>query len=447
MSSQLLNSTKSVRVPFVPVVAQTEPTQKGSALPRLLAVSFCYPPSTEPRAIQVSRLLKHLNAGVTLACAAADDSQSAGLGDTESFLQNKLCVPFVRSGWHRFMERVASRIPVPVWGRTPDGYISWKRAVSASVSHHLSVASATSAHPEILITFAFPLIDHVIGLELKRRYGFPWLAHFSDPWTDNAFKKDDQLTRRLNLSLERKVIGGADRLVFTSEETANLVMAKYPDELSAKVTIIPHAFEPNLFSQSPKLMSDGFVIRYLGDFYQQRTPKPLFDGLKKLLDADPELLRDVRFEIVGTTPEGDLDQMGLKDLPAGLVQLKQRVDYIESLSLMTSADGLMVIDAPARESVFLPSKLIEYVGAARPIIGMTPPGAAANLIARLGGWVADPSDPHAVAHSLRAFVSFLKSRKNQAAEPWGVPEVRREFEAGAVAEQFARVLREMRDRS
>ena len=31
-----------------------------NAVPKLLAVSFSYPPKQEPRAIQVSRLLKHL---------------------------------------------------------------------------------------------------------------------------------------------------------------------------------------------------------------------------------------------------------------------------------------------------------------------------------------------------------------------------------------------------
>src|SRR3982751_889789 len=29
--------------------------------------------------------------------------------------------------------------------------------------------------PEILVTFSFPLIDSIIGLELKKRYGLPWL--------------------------------------------------------------------------------------------------------------------------------------------------------------------------------------------------------------------------------------------------------------------------------
>jgi hypothetical protein len=43
------------------------------------------------------------------------------------------------------------------------------------------------------------------------------------------------------------------------------------------------------------------------------------------------------------------------------------VGYQESLKLMSEADALLVIDAPADQSVFLPSKLIDYIGAGRPI--------------------------------------------------------------------------------
>nr|MBA2734039.1 exosortase/archaeosortase family protein [Acidobacteriota bacterium] len=44
----------------------------------------------------------------------------------------------------------------------------------------------------------------------------------------------------------------------------------------------------------------------------------------------------------------------LGDLPEGLVVVKPPIKYLESLSLMASADGLLVIDAPAEKSVFLP---------------------------------------------------------------------------------------------
>jgi glycosyltransferase involved in cell wall biosynthesis len=93
--------------------------------------------------------------------------------------------------------------------------------------------------------------------------------------------------------------------------------------------------------------------------------------------------------------------------------------------------------------VFLPSKLIEYVGAARPVIGLTPPGTAADLIERLGGWVADPKDVNEVARVMREYLLFLRERRTDPFAEWGRREVREEFEAETVATEFQRVLMEL----
>lgn len=44
-----------------------------------------------------------------------------------------------------------------------------------------------------------------------------------------------------------------------------------------------------------------------------------------------------------------------------------------------------------------PSKLIDYLGANRPIFGITPSGAAAGILEAAGESVAVPSDPHMIA--------------------------------------------------
>jgi glycosyltransferase involved in cell wall biosynthesis len=297
------------------------------------------------------------------------------------------------------------------------------------------------------VTFSFPLIDSIIGLELKRRYGFRWLAHFSDPWVDSPFKQYDPLTRALNVRLERSVIETADRLVFTSQETADLVMAKYPAALQAKVRTVPHAFEANNLTARQAETPDRLVIRYLGDLYHGRTPRPLFDALRRLSSTDATLIERFRFEIVGDIHQLDLQAMGLGELPSDLVVLRPRVSYDESSELMGSACGLMVIDAPVpkgEKSVFLPSKLIEYLGTGKPIIGLTPDGTAADLIRRLGGWVADPANAEELSKVMRSFLLFVSEHYNDI-EPWGMPEVRREFEAPNVANKFREILAELQN--
>ena len=423
----------------------TNPSHNSDA-PKVLAVSFSYPPKQEPRAIQVSRLLKHLDASTVLVCEGEDGgevSDSTELGDMESFLERTVRVPFSSSPGRDLLRRLSNRVYLPVWSRTPDDLGPWKKSVLKAVDHFMRTQNY---RPDVLVTFAFPLIDNIIGMELKRRLRVPWLAHFSDPWVDSPFRTDDRLTRALNARLEHNVIERADRVVFTSRETAALVMDKYRPSLHSKVRIVPHAYEPHLFSSVPTNNGDRLNIRYLGDLYLSRTPKPLFRALEILSSTEPELLKRFRFEIVGDVHELDLEQMGLSQLPEGLVVFRPRVNYCESLSMMASAFGLMVIDAPVpknTESVFLPSKLIEYVGADRPIIGLTPPGTAAYLISRLGGWVADPGSANQVAEVMRKFLLFVWERRNDLVAGWGRSEVRKEFEANAVANKFKQVLMEL----
>lgn len=426
---------------------QTPLDASSRDLPRILAISFWYPPKTEPRAIQVSRLLKYLKTSTVL--VSADQNQepqqntASGLGDTESFLQANLRVPLALAPWRKFVDRVAGHVYLPIWARTPDPLVPWKGPVVRSVTEFIK---QRHYRPSALVTFAFPLIDHLIGLELKRLYGYPWLAHFSDPWLDNPFKTDDPLTRALNAGMERNVIEQADRVVFTSQETANLVMRKYEPGMKAKVRIVPHAYERDLFVDQGPAGNRRMTIRYLGDLYLDRSPKPLFTALRTLAASRPDLLKDVCFEIVGSAANLKPDDLDQSDLPANLVSILPRVGYIESLSLMSSADGLMVIDAPAvngEKSVFLPSKLIEYIGAGRPIIGLTPPGAAADVINRLGGWVADPSDDAQVVTVLEQFLSFLIEHRDESRKTWGRSDERRKYEAPVVAEKFEEALLEL----
>jgi glycosyltransferase involved in cell wall biosynthesis len=424
-----------------------EPTEDlaESEPPRLLAVSFSYPPQTEPRAIQVSRLLQHTRASTVLVCEGSPDTkadavESFGLDTRKT---KTVRVPLPKSSWRRLVERLASRVYLPVWSMTPDHLGPWRQPVVKTIEDLLST---NDYRPDVLVTFSFPLVDSLIGLELKQRFQLPWLAHFSDPWVDSPFRKVDRFTRMLNARLERSVMEAADRLVFTSPETAELVMHKYPLTIREKVRIVPHAYEGNLFPQPADEHGDRMIIRYLGDLYLDRTPKPLFQALEILLSSDPELLKEFCFEIVGEVHDMDLEQMGLSRLPEGLVAFRGRVGYQESLALMTSAAGLMVIDAPVAKnmkSVFLPSKLIEYVGAARPIIGLTPSGTASDLIERLGGWVVDPGETQQVAKVVRQFLYFLREQRREARQKWGRPDVREEFEAGNVALKFEQVLREL----
>jgi glycosyltransferase involved in cell wall biosynthesis len=293
-----------------------------------------------------------------------------------------------------------------------------------------------------VVTWSQPHSTHLVGRALRRRHGVPWIAHLSDPWVRNPFVEWTPAERRLNERLERGVFAAADRLLFTSSQTVELSLTGHPDEWRSKARVLPHAYEPSLYPPADPASADGRVLlRYLGAFYGPRSPRPLAAALARL---DSELLSRLRVEIVGRVEDGMMDAPEIVALPDGVLTVRPPVDYVASLGLMREADGLLVVDAPAESSPFLPSKLVDYVGAGRPIAALTPPGAAADLVARLGGPVADPSDADAGAAALRRLVEHAGAA---GAEPFGDPAVRAEYEAERVRAQMADVVREVSSRA
>jgi glycosyltransferase involved in cell wall biosynthesis len=246
--------------------------------------------------------------------------------------------------------------------------------------------------------------------------------------------------RRLNLAQEARVVHGADRLVFSSEAVRQLVLRKYENGLAEKASVLPHAFDHDLYPD-PSPESKGItVLRYIGNFYGHRGPEPLYLGVARLLETEPEAIRDVRIEFIGSFEQDPRQTATAHRMPAGLVTVKPPMPYLDALAEMTSADVLLVLDAPAAHSVFLPSKLVEYLGARRPILAITPRGPAADLVNEAGGVVADPDDPPAVATALRTAIRVARDRGKQ---PWGASKVIDRFAARAVARRFDELVQEL----
>ena len=412
--------------------------------PELLAVSFAFPPLALPRSIQVARLLKHLPTSTVLVCCDQEEGirkDSTIEPDAEPKLRKCLRVPFSHTGWGRLANKVAHRLELPLWNKSPDQYVSWKGPVLRAIDQY---ARSENYAPDSLVTFGYPMSDHLVGLELKKVFGVPWIAHFSDPWVGNIYTEvgHDRWTDARNRALERKVAETADRLIFTSQETVDMVMAKYSPEIRAKARVLPQSFDTASFA-ALQHEKNGLIIRHTGWFYGPRTPRPLFNALSAILSSSPALLAGVKLELIGDIDPKTIAESGLETLPADLISIKAPVDYSESLRLIAASDGLFLIDAPAEKSVFLPSKLVDYMGAGRPILGLTPPGAARSLIEQLGGWVASPDNLEEMTRSLHSFLSYLQEHKNAQREFWGDQKTREQYEAAVVAQTFAEILDEL----
>lgn len=258
---------------------------------------------------------------------------------------------------------------------------------------------------DVVITWSMYHSVHLLGPFLKRKNpDINWVAHFSDPWVNNPFRKRFFLTESINRYLEKLIFRKVDKVIFTSEFTLRNFKKTYP-KCQQKASFIPHNFVDDLY---PKVIDKNnlFLIRYIGSFYKERSPLPLIKALKILHNDHPNFLslHKVRIELIGSS---EFDISGILDgLPVGVVQGRLPVSYIESLNLMKESDLLLVIDAPFEDSPFLPSKISDYFGAEKPIFAICSTGTTRNIIEEVGLPVAHPNDYQEIANKLKLAIEY-----------------------------------------
>ncbi len=371
---------------------------------RVIAVSWEMPPMYGPRASQVAATLAELAARGWQPSVVCLDPRRGGPhwpdGDAPAPPPGVeiIRVPSIEESlpW-----RVASSL-APIVRRFPDEKRPWARR-AADIVH----AAAAATTFEGLITFAQPWSDHLAGLQVRRRDRLPWVAHFSDPWTDSPYVQGSAWLQSVWQRMERDVVGEADAVVFVTREAADLVMRKYPDEWRRKVAVVPHGFDPRMAPPRPPGERRAGPMRmvYTGRFYRGvRTPSALFRALGHLNRR--ETLEGV-LELVCVGPHvveygGEVASLGLD----GLVRLEGRRPKRDADAAAAGADVLLIVDAPSDgPSAFLPSKLVDYLAFRKPMLGLTPPhGAAARLLARLESPAVAPDDEGAIAAAIAALV-------------------------------------------
>src|SRR2546428_275357 len=117
---------------------------------------------------------------------------------------------------------------------------SGARAVAPPLAAHM----AREHRYDALVSFGQPWSSHLVALTVRRSVTLPWIAHFSDPWSDADYVKwFSPRVRAYNAWLERRVVSTSDVVVFVNEHARRLYMRKYPLAWDQRAHVVPHAFE------------------------------------------------------------------------------------------------------------------------------------------------------------------------------------------------------------
>jgi glycosyltransferase involved in cell wall biosynthesis len=326
----------------------------------------------------------------------------------------------------------------------PDLYTGW---VLPAIVAGLKAARQSKAE-QIFSSGPF-WTNHLVGFALSYLTGLPWIAHFRDPWVAGSWETPTSgIAAPINKWLERLIVTRATAVVGVTEEHAAAFRQTYPRLPADKFAAVPNGYDNGEWSDLPAGMrrdekSEGkFLIVYAGKFYIERDPQPLFRALKILIDSGEIAREKIQVDLVGwcATSEGrSVREMAVDYGVSDCVNILGPRHRPETLRRITEADLLLLL--AERFVIQIPGKTYEYLRAGRPILALTPDGALANLLRRIGaGLVVNPNDMAGVLAAVReSILQWKEGRVHHVADPGAIAGFDRRVLAGRLTELFDRL--------
>jgi len=229
-------------------------------------------------------------------------------------------------------------------------------------------------HYDYMISVSYPYTGHLVGRKLKAMNpNIKWLVDTGDPF---CFSKDAppnnlKLYDHRNQRSESNVFEQADIISVTTELTRKYYLKLFPFA-NDKIEIIPPLVSIDLTNKpergEPFLKGDCKKLLVVGTLYKKiRNPGFLLKLFDEILKTD--IGNEIELHFMGAVNECRTffepyrDMVGKKIFLHGLCK---RDDVVKAMS-----DADILVNISNRTSFQLPSKLVEYVWAGKPILNLS----------------------------------------------------------------------------
>lgn len=221
---------------------------------------------------------------------------------------------------------------------------------------------------ETIITTGPPHSVHLIGLELKQKFGIKWVADFRDPWTSIGYHKRLKLSsasRKRHKLLESKVLNEADALVATSSTTKQ----EFEKITSKPIKVITNGYDGIQVNMELDLK---FTLSHIGSLLTDRNPVVLWEVLQQLVSENEQFKNSLKIQLIGVVGDGVKESLNFHELDDYFEELGY-VSHEKVQEFQTRSQVLLLLEIDSMETQgIVPGKLFEYFRAKRPIIAIGP---------------------------------------------------------------------------
>ncbi len=257
----------------------------------------------------------------------------------------------------------------------PDARIGWKPYAVKQGRHIIN-----NENIDLIFSSAPPMSTHLIAQKLAQQSGVPWVADFRDPWTDVFYYHNLKRTRAavaLDRHLEKSVLAAADAVVTVSPTIEKLFQAKAPNSYH----IVPNGFDPDDFARIAPAPDDGKIhFVHAGHLAVNQNPHGLWTALARLLESTSPLRHKLQLDFYGSIHS----EVHRALVDSGLDKISRFHTYIphdELVAVLKRAALLLFVVPETSYAKGIPtSKLFDYMGAGRPILGIGPEDGDAAVV-------------------------------------------------------------------
>lgn len=295
----------------------------------------------------------------------------------------------------------------------PDRWVSWKMGAIRE-----GMRMIKEFKPQAIWS-TYPIATaHLIGAELQRRSGLPWIADFRDPMAQEGYPADPLVWQSYK-SIEEQTLSTASYSTFTTPSAAQTYQSRYPNS-AERVVVLENGYDEETFAavenigtQNRKIHPAAVTLLHSGIVYpEERDPTQLFEALGELKANGKIPTGTLKIRFRASVHDDLLNSLASKYDIAEIVDCQPPIHYREALAEMLNADGLLVMQA-SNCNEQIPAKIYEYLRAGRPILALTDPlgDTAATLRNAGAGDIARLDSTAEICEVLPAFIDAISRSK------------------------------------
>jgi glycosyltransferase involved in cell wall biosynthesis len=255
---------------------------------------------------------------------------------------------------------------------------SWAVAVKNKLQNIL-------IEPGVVYAIIPPISNALIGLEAKRRYGYPLVLDFRDEYLNVEMLHRFSIERSRFKRLESKVLNAAD-LIIVAVEGIQLSLSERHGLSKQNVHVIYNGYG-NIPKDAESARKDQtFKIVYMGTIGRFQKPEVLCHAYQRLIDANPQWQDKIAVEFYG--PDNYYVKRYLKKALIPGTSFNGYLPLNRAIEKLNESDVAFISVGHEELYFMLTSKIFYCLNVEKPILASAPEGELKNFIERyrIGLW-------------------------------------------------------------